>query len=234
MKISIQRSQERGVGEHGWLHTKHSFSFANYNNPRRVGFGKLKVINEDVIEGGHEFGMHPHTNMEVVTIILEGELEHKDDAGNISGISANSIQRMSVGSGIMHSEYNASKTNPVHLLQIWVEPREKDIPPNYEQKEIEQDRMKNKLLTVLSGKRMKGALLINQDAIFRMGRLDAGTHVSCEARREHGSYVFVISGRVKIWEEILQSGDAAEITDATKIELDATEESHVLVMEVPM
>lgn len=234
MKISIQRSQERGTGEHGWLHTRHSFSFANYYNPRRVGFGKLKVLNEDVIEGGHGFGMHPHENMEVVTIILEGALEHKDSEGNVGAISANSIQRMSVGKGIMHSEYNASKSEPVHLLQIWVEPKEMDIAPNYEQKEIEQARMKNRLLTVVSAKRMKGALLINQDAIFRMGKLDAGAHASCEARREHGSFVFVISGKVKVGEETLQAGDGAEITDATKIELDALEESHVLVMEIPM
>jgi len=234
MKISIQRSAQRGRAEHGWLHTKHSFSFADYNNPRRVGFGKLKVLNEDVIEAGHGFGMHPHTNMEVVTIILEGSLEHKDSAGNVSGISAGSIQRMSVGSGIMHSEYNSSKTEPVHLLQIWVEPKRMDIAPNYEQKEIEQERMRNKLLTVLSGKRMKGALLINQDAIFRMGRLDAGVNASCEARQDRGNYVFVISGKVKIWEEILETGDAAEILEAQKIALEAIEESHVLVMEVPM
>ncbi len=234
MKIEIHPSSERGVAEHGWLHSKHSFSFASYYNPNRMGFGALRVINEDVVEPGRGFGAHSHDNMEIVSIVLEGALEHKDSMGNHGIIPAGDIQRMSAGTGITHSEFNHSNTDVVHFLQIWVYPKERNIKPSYEQKSFSPESRKNKLLPVVSGIKDEGSLYIYQDATFLLGSLNEGITVSHKVNNpKHGVYIFVIRGGVSIDGENLGDGDAVGVTDADLVRIKANRETVVLVIEVP-
>ena len=238
MHITIQRSDERGKGEHGWLHTRHSFSFASYYNPKRMEFGMLRVLNEDVIEQGKGFGSHGHDNMEIVTIVLEGTLEHKDSMSNQGLIPAGDVQRMSAGTGIIHSEFNHSKKDKVHLLQIWVLPDEEGIPPEYEQRSFPEKDRRNKLQLVVSGQssvsgRKSEALHMHQDARFFMGSLDKGIEVTHKvAGKDHGLYIFVIKGALKLQKEIIRDSDAAEITGAGEIRIKAEQPTEVLLIEV--
>lgn len=235
MKVEIHPSSERGIAEHGWLHSKHSFSFAGYYNPDRMGFGTLRVINEDVVEPGQGFGAHSHDNMEIVSIVLEGVLEHKDSMGNHGIIPAGDIQRMSAGTGVTHSEFNHSKTDVVHFLQIWVYPKERNIKPSYEQRAFPPELRKNKLLPVVSGIKSEGTVYIHQDATFLIGSLDEGTAVSHKINNpNHGIYVFVIRGGGSIDGKNLRDGDAAGITDTDVIKIKANKETDILVIEVPL
>jgi len=235
MKIEIQRSNDRGRADHDWLHTRFSFSFADYYNPNKMGFGKLRVLNDDFIDPGKGFGMHPHDNMEIVSIVLEGELEHKDNMGNRGIIPVGDVQRMSAGTGVAHSEFNHSTEKKVHLLQIWVLPKEKNITPSYEQRSFSSENKKNKLLTVVSGFKKKDSLYLHQDAEFLLGELEAGKSVKHKfSKKEQGIYVFVIEGKIEVFKKELEKGDAAEITEITEIEISAIEDSTVLVIEVPM
>ncbi len=230
--IDIQRANERGSAEHGWLHTHFSFSFGDYYNQDRMNFGALRVLNDDTIDGGAGFPMHPHANMEIVTIVLEGALKHSDSMGNKGNIPAGDVQRMSAGTGITHSEANASKTVQAKLLQIWVIPREQNIEPSYEQKSFDKKERKNKFQIIVSptGK----GLHINQDAYFLLGEFDKGKEASYKlTSTEHGVYVFIIKGKVKINGEELNERDAAGITETEKIELKALSDSEVLLIEVP-
>src|SRR3989344_3753779 len=170
MKIKIQHSSERGSTELGWLHSRHSFSFGNYYNPRRMNFGFLRVLNDDIVEPGKGFGMHFHDNMEIISIVLEGALEHKDSMGNHGVIKAGEVQRISAGTGISHSEFNHSYKEKVHFLQVWIEPKETSLRPNYEQKRF--DLKNNKLTTIVSGSKNKNTTYINQDAYFLIGNFD--------------------------------------------------------------
>jgi len=156
LDIKIHKSDERGRAEHGWLHTRFSFSFADYYNPDRMDFGALRVLNDDIIDAGKGFGSHPHDNMEIVSIVLEGELEHKDNMGNHGVIPAGDVQRMSAGSGVVHSEFNASKEKEVKLLQIWIQTKEQNIKPSYEQKSFAKTDKKNKLVRIVSGSKKEG------------------------------------------------------------------------------
>ncbi len=234
MKIEIHPSSERGIAEHDWLHSKHSFSFADYYNPKLMGFGTLRVINEDIIEPGRGFGAHSHDNMEIVSFVLEGALEHKDSMDNHGIIPASDIQRISAATGITHSEFNHSKTDIVHFLQIWVYPKERNIKPSYEQKSFSPESRKNKLLPVVSGIKDEGALYIHQDATFLLGSLDRNITVSHKINDpKHGVYVFVIRGGVSIDGKNLGDGDAAGITDTDVVKIKANKETDVLVIEVP-
>ncbi len=234
MKIEIHPSSERGVAEHGWLHSKHSFSFADYYNPNRMGFGVLRVINEDIVEPGRGFGAHSHDNMEIVSIVLDGALEHKDSMGNHGIIPAGDIQRMSAGTGVTHSEFNHSKTDVVHFLQIWVYPKERNIKPSYEQRSFPPELRKNKLLPVVSGIKSEGSVYIHQDAVFLIGSLDEGVTVSHGINSpNHGVYVFVIKGGINIDGKNLGDGDAVGITDTDVVKIKANRETDVLVIEVP-
>lgn len=235
MKVEIHPSSERGIAEHGWLHSKHSFSFAGYYNPDRMGFGTLRVINEDVVEPGRGFDAHSHDNMEIVSIVLEGALEHKDSMGNHGIIPAGDIQRMSAGTGVTHSEFNHSKTDVVHFLQIWVYPKERNIKPSYKQRSFPPELRKNKLLPIVSGIKSEGTIYIHQDATFLIGGLDEGTAVSHKINNpEHGVYVFVIRGGISIDRKNLGDGDAAGITDADVVKIKANKGTDVLVIEVPL
>jgi len=235
MKIEIQRTDERGTAEHDWLHTRFSFSFADYHNPNKMGFGKLRVLNDDFIDPAKGFGAHPHDNMEIVSIVLEGELKHTDNMGNEGVIPSGDVQRMSAGTGVIHSEFNRSMEKKVHLLQIWIFPKEKNITPSYEQKSFSGEDKKNKILTVVSGYKKKGALYIHQEAELLLGELDKNISVKHKLENEeHGVYVFVIDGKIKVGGTKLEKGDAAEIIEIKELEITALEESKVLVIEVPL
>lgn len=235
MKIEVHPSSERGIAEHGWLHSKHSFSFADYYNPKRMGFGVLRVINEDVVEPGRGFGAHSHDNMEIVSIVLNGALEHKDSMGNHGIIPAGDIQRMSAGTGITHSELNHSKTDVVHFLQIWLYPKERDIKPSYEQRSFSVEGEKNILLPVVSGTKSGETIYIHQDATFLLGSLDEGMTISHKIYNpNHGLYIFVIGGGISIDGKNFGDGDAAGVTDADIVKIEATKGTNVLVMEVPL
>lgn len=231
MAYEIIHSEDRGATKTDWLDSKHTYSFGQYYDQKRMQFGTLRVVNDDIIEAGKGFGTHSHDNMEIVTIVLDGVCEHKDSMGNHGVIKAGEIQRMTAGSGIRHSEFNHSKTDKLHLLQIWVYPEKRDLTPSYDQKQIEYG--KNVLKPIISRDHADQALAINQDATFYMGQFDKGqgyTHHLKSAK--HGDYVFIIDGEVKIGDQILKKGDSVHVTQMGTVELQALENSKVLVIEV--
>lgn len=235
MKKTIHKADSRGFADHGWLKSYHTFSFANYHNPERTRFGLLRVLNDDIVEGGMGFGTHPHDNMEIITMPLKGELAHKDSTGTKEVIKANEVQIMSAGSGLTHSEFNNSPTENVNLLQIWVFPKEKNITPRYDQKVFDPSAKKNKLLTVVSPDKNKGALWINQDAYFSIGSIEADKTLTYLVKHKgNGIYLFVIEGSIEVSNEKLTSRDAIGIEDSTEIELTALKSSEVLLIDLPM
>ncbi|MBI2597726.1 MAG: pirin family protein [Candidatus Diapherotrites archaeon] len=235
MGINIHRSADRGVAEHGWLHSRFSFSFADYYNPERMGFGALRVLNDDIIEPAKGFGFHSHKNMEIVTIVLEGSLEHKDSMGNTGVIKVGEVQRMSAGTGVVHSEFNASKKETARLLQIWVYPKEQNIEPSYEQKSFQKKGFENKLQAIVSGNKKVGALYLHQNAEFLLGSFWTGKSFSHTLLGiNNGLFVFLIEGKMQVEEEIIEKLDSAEISHAKKIEFYALEKSKALLIEVPL
>ena len=227
--IEIHKSEERGSFDHGWLKTKHSFSFADYYNQKRMNFGALRVLNEDVIAPGAGFPTHAHANMEIVTIVLDGVLEHRDSSGGHGLIKPGDVQRMSAGRGVRHSEFNASKEYPVHLLQIWIDTRHPNIQPSYEQKNFS---WQKGLLKIVSGEKGGNTLYINQNAEFYIGSIDK--EITQSVDKEKGVFVFVISGKITLEGNDLETGDAAGITGASRIKIKPEKKSHVLIIEVPM
>jgi redox-sensitive bicupin YhaK (pirin superfamily) len=235
MIFDYQPSNERGAVEHNWLHTKHSFSFGDYYNPKRMGFGALRVLNDDIIEPGKGFGLHPHENMEIVTIVLKGALEHKDSLGSHGVIRTGEVQRMSAGSGVKHSEYNHSKEESVHLLQIWVTPKEFDIDPSYEQKSFPMNEQKNRLYPIVSNIKNSNTLFIHQDATFSLGSFDAGVQIEKQTLSpKRGIYFFLINGEMDISDKKLKSGDALSISGEGTAKIKAIKPSYLLAIEVPM
>ena len=233
MKINIIKSNERGLSELDWLYSRHSFSFSNYYDPKRMGFGVLKVLNDDIIAPSKGFGSHHHDNFEIVTIVLEGALEHKDSMGNKGIIKANEIQRMSAGTGIMHSEFNPSKKDKVHLLQIWIEPKENNIKPSYEQKNFFKLKI-NEFTSVISGIKNKNTVYINQDAYFSLGRFNANKEVNYKLHDvKNGVFVFIIQGEINIENNVFKEGDAGEIKEINKINFITKRDSKLLIIEVP-
>jgi redox-sensitive bicupin YhaK (pirin superfamily) len=235
MKTVFHSASGRGHADHGWLNARHSFSFSSYHDPNKVHFGLLRVLNDDIVAPGQGFGMHPHDNMEIVTIPLSGTLEHRDSMGNIGVIRPNEIQAMSAGSGLMHSEYNHSKTEPINLLQIWVFPKEKDIPPRYDQKIFSASDKEGKFKTVVSPVKSEEVMWINQDAYFSLGKFTSATTQEYQMQQKgNGAYVFVIEGSASINGQKLEKRDAIGIweTDKFSIEIDAG--SEILVIDVPM
>lgn len=235
MKTTIHRADTRGYADHGWLKTYHTFSFASYYDPARVRFGLLRVLNDDIIEAGMGFGTHPHDNMEIITIPLEGELAHKDSMGTKQTLKAGEIQIMSAGSGLTHSEFNNSETERINLLQIWVFPKERDIKPIYDQKVFDINERKNKFQTVVSPNKETGAMWINQDAFFSLADIDKSKSLQYDVKHKgNGTYLFVIEGSVNAAGEILNKRDAIGIEDISNIEISALENSEILVIDVPM
>lgn len=231
--IALRTSVQRGHANHGWLDSFHSFSFADYYDPEHMGYGVLRVINEDWVQPGTGFGTHGHRDMEIITYILEGELEHRDSMGNGSIIVPGDVQRMSAGKGVMHSEYNPSREKPVHLLQIWIEPNVTGIAPSYEQRHIAADEKRGRLRLIASGDGRDGSVTIHQDAAVYAALLDgtdAVTHTLSPARR---AYVHVARGRVRVNGETLTAGDAAKIDDEDAITLDNARDAEVLLFDLP-
>jgi redox-sensitive bicupin YhaK (pirin superfamily) len=235
MKTALYPAKDRGHVSLGWLDSYHSFSFGQYNDPKKVHFGALRVVNDDSIAGGGGFGTHPHDNMEIVTIPLEGKLAHKDSTGNEGIISKGDVQIMSAGTGIRHSEYNASASENAKLLQIWVFPKLKNIKPVYGQKTFDIKDRKNKWQVVVSPDAADQALGINQDARFSLAQLDKGETVSYETKfKGSGVYLFVIDGEVKIGDQELKKRDAIGLSDTDHLEIKASTNSEILAIEVPM
>lgn len=235
MKTVLHKANTRGHANHGWLDSYHTFSFAGYYDPTRVHFGALRVLNDDIVVGGAGFGQHPHDNMEIISIPLRGALEHGDNTGGHGIIKSGEVQIMSAGSGIAHSEKNASKTDDVNFLQIWVFPKERNIQPRYDQKLfLSEDRM-NKFQTVVSPEKNNGTLWINQDAWFSLGKFNEGQEASYEINKKgNGVYAFVINGDVTINDQKLNKRDGLGIWDTDKLSIMADKIAEVLLIEVPM
>ncbi|MCU0371796.1 MAG: pirin family protein [Ignavibacteria bacterium] len=235
MKITVHRADSRGYADHGWLKATHTFSFASYYDPSRIRFGLLRVLNDDVVEPGMGFGTHPHDNMEIVTIPIEGELAHKDSMGHEEIIRPGEVQNMSAGRGITHSEYNASREKQVNLLQIWVFPKEKDIEPGYDQKAFSDEGKRNKFQVVVSPVKSDETLWINQDSVFALAKISVGNEVKYERMfKDNGVYIFVIEGSVNVSGETLGKRDGAGLEGSDEIGIKANEDSYVLAIEVPL
>ena len=215
----IVRANERGAADHGWLNAKHTFSFAGYYNPERVHFGMLRVFNDDIVAPGMGFGMHPHDNMEIVTIPIQGELEHKDSEGHHGVITQGEVQVMSAGSGLNHSEFNHSREKEVNLMQIWVLPRERDIQPRYDQKAFDAEGRKNKFQIVASPEKDNGSLWLNQYVYFNLGDFDKDTTAKYERKlKNNGLWIFVIEGEAEVNGEKLERRDSMGITETDAAE----------------
>jgi len=235
MKTIIHKADSRGLTDHGWLKSYHTFSFAEYYDPNRTRFGLLRVLNDDVVQPGMGFGTHPHDNMEIVSIPLAGALAHKDSMGSEKVIITGDVQIMSAGSGLQHSEYNVSKTDPVNFLQIWVFPKERNIEPRYDQKTFNAADRKNKFQVAVSPQKDNSSLWINQDAYFSLGNIEAGKNISYNIQHKgNGAYMFLIYGSVDAAGTKLNKRDALGIEDAENINIKAFTDSEILVIEVPM
>ena len=232
MNTIIHKANERGNVNHGWLKANHSFSFANYYDPKKEQFGKLRVLNDDVVEAGFGFGMHPHNNMEIVTIPLKGALKHKDSSGGEGVIKTGDVQIMSAGKGIMHSEM-ATTDEDVNLFQIWVFPKKVNIEPRYDQRFFEENDRENKWQIVVSPIEVHNALWINQDDYFSLGNFDTATSYKLN-NENNGVYLMVIEGEIEIDGNTLTNRDAIGITDATAFQINVLQPAKLLAIEVPM
>ncbi len=233
MKTFIHKANERGTAEFGWLHSRHSFSFGNYYNPDKMGFGLLRVLNDDIVEPGEGFGTHPHNNMEIISIVLDGALEHKDSMGTGSVINPGDIQVMSAGSGIMHSEFNHSDSNLVKFLQIWIITKERNIEPRYDQRNFGE--IKEGITTVASGNKTTGSLYIHQDAAISLGKIKSGESLSYKALYPgNGFYLFILDGNIKLDDKLLSSRDAAGIYDTDELIFNASNDASFVLIEIPM
>ncbi len=235
MKTIYHAADSRGHANHGWLKSNHTFSFANYYNRDRMHFGVLRVINDDFVEGGEGFGTHPHNDMEIISIPLDGDLEHRDSMGNGSIIRKGDVQVMSAGTGITHSEFNANQDRPVKFLQIWVFPREKGVKPRYDQIHIADFAKPNDFQQILSPNHDDEGVWIHQDAWFHIANFDKGVAKEYDVKKNgNGVYVFVIKGKAKIGEQTLNERDGYGVWDTDNFTLEALNDSEVLLMEVPM
>lgn len=236
MKTVIHKANSRGFADHGWLKSNHTFSFANYYNPERVHFGALRVLNDDFVAAGQGFGTHPHDNMEIVSIPLEGDLEHKDSMGNVAVIRNGDIQVMSAGSGITHSEYNKNSDKPVKFLQIWVFPNKKNITPRYDQITLNTGERLNRFQQIVSPSANDEGVWIHQDAWFHLGKFEKNFSTTYAFKKNgNGVYVFVLSGNVTVSGLELSDRDGLGLWEVGELELKVNSSSaEVLLMEVPM
>ena len=232
----LHKANTRGVARHGWLESRHTFSFANYNNPERMHFGVLRVLNDDKVDPGMGFGTHPHDNMEIISIPLEGDLEHNDSMGNTTVIKNGDIQIMSAGTGVFHSEYNKNKDKLVKFLQIWVYPNKKNVTPRYDQITLDKNERKNKFQQIISPNPDDEGVWIQQDAWFHLGDFDKGITTDYKIKKSgNGVYVFVLKGEATIEDQKLETRDGFGIWDTNQFTITAnTEDTEILLMEVPM
>ena len=230
--IKVRKSKERGHAQHGWLESYHSFSFADYNDPQFMGFRQLRVINEDWVQPGQGFGTHPHRNMEIITFVLEGALEHKDSMENGSAIRPGEIQVMSAGSGVTHSEFNHSKKEVVHLLQIWITPNKTGLKPTYQQKSFNEEQRQGKLCLLASGRKQSGAATINQDVDLFTAALAPKEKVEHAIKPDRHAWVQVTRGSLKVNNTSLNEGDAAAISDEKQRELSTSTGGEFLLFDL--
>lgn len=230
--MELRRSQERGQAHHGWLNSFHSFSFAEYHDPRHMGFGPLRVINEDRVEPGMGFGTHGHRDMEIISYVLEGELEHRDSLGNGSVIRPGHVQRMSAGTGVMHSEYNPSRDKPVHFLQIWIEPSHRGLAPSYEERDFSPGQKRGRLCLLASPDGAGDSVKIHQDARLHAVLLDGDEQAGLELAPGRKAYVHVARGRVEANGQVLSAGDALKLVDEPRLELRQGEAAEVLIFDL--
>ena len=231
--VKIRKAKERGHADHGWLDTYHTFSFADYWDPRHMGWGPLRVINEDRVAGGTGFPTHAHRDMEIITYVLEGALEHRDSLGTGSVIRPGEVQRMSAGTGVRHSEYNASKTEPVHLLQIWIEPARAGIAPGYEQKTFPESERRGKLRIIAAAEGRDGAVTIHQDAAVYATTLGRGERVEHALAPGRLGWLQVARGAVLVNGERLDQGDGAALENERRVTLEALEPAEALLFDLP-
>jgi quercetin 2,3-dioxygenase len=229
----IRRSNERGYADHGWLKSFHSFSFADYFDPRHVQFGPLRVINEDRVAAGQGFGTHGHRDMEIISYVLDGELAHKDSIGNGSTIRPGDVQRMSAGTGVRHSEFNPSSSDLVHFLQIWIHPSEQGIEPSYEEKRFNAEEKRGRLRLIASQDRAEGSVLIHQDARVYAGLFDGDESASLKVANGRNIYVHVARGSITANDTPLGAGDALKLTDTTTLTLRNGQSAEILVFDLP-
>lgn len=235
MKTILHKSDTRGEANHGWLYSRHTFSFADYYNPERMNFGALRVLNDDIVKGGQGFGMHPHDNMEIISIPIHGDLEHKDNMGNTAIIRDGEIQVMSAGTGVFHSEYNKNKDLDVNFLQIWIYPNVKNLKPRYDQKSIKEMLIPNAFCQILSPDINEQGVHINQNAWFHLGIFDKGYNATYHWKKDgNGLYVFVLEGQINAGGQHLDKRDGYGIWETDNITITATNEARILLMEVPM
>ena len=230
--LTLRRSQERGYADHGWLKSFHSFSFAGYYDPAHMGWGNLRVINEDRIAPGTGFGTHGHRDMEIISYVLSGELAHKDSMGNVKGIPPGEVQRMSAGTGVMHSGFNHAPNQQTHFLQIWIEPKFTGVKPGYEQKAFSEDEKRGRLRLVASRTGADGSVSMNADASLYAGLFDGDEQAELALNPARKAYVHLVRGSLSVNGEALQGGDAALIEGETRLALTQGQDAEVLVFDL--
>ena len=230
--LDIIRSDDRGSADHGWLQARHTFSFAEYRNPERMHFGKVRVINEDRIAPGQGFATHPHNDMEIVTYIISGAIEHKDSMGNGTVIRAGEVQRMTAGTGVLHSEFNHSKEEELHLLQIWIFPEEKNLTPGYEQTLFSREEKLNRLRLVGSRDGREGSVTIHQDVDLYASIVEKGKNVTLDDVADRRVLVQIVSGSVNVNGETLLAGDGVQIRDVATIDITANDDAELLLFSM--
>jgi redox-sensitive bicupin YhaK (pirin superfamily) len=231
--IKLRPSSERGHANHGWLDSHHSFSFADYHDAAHMGFGPLRVINEDRVQPGMGFGTHGHRDMEIISYVLEGELSHRDDIGNGSTIRPGDVQRMSAGRGVRHSEFNPSSASLVHFLQIWIQPNVEGIAPSYEEKRFAPEEKRGRLRLIASPDQSEGSVLIHQDARVYAGLFDGAEHAALDVAPGRLLYVHVARGAVQANDVALEAGDALKLRDTPRLQLQHGRDAEVLVFDLP-
>lgn len=237
MKTILHKADTRGFANHGWLKSHHTFSFASYQNPERMNFGALRVLNDDLVQPKMGFGTHPHQNMEIISIPLKGALSHKDSMGNKRAIEVGEVQVMSAGTGLTHSEFNDSKTDEVNFLQLWIIPEEQNVQPNYEQREFPLEGRMNKLQTVVAPKDKleSNALPISQQAYIYRTHLESGKALELKPESEnHGFYIFNVGGSARIANEQIEDRDAIGISQVDNFKISAESDTELIIVEVPM
>jgi hypothetical protein len=231
--IVVRKAEHRGHADHGWLDTWHTFSFADYHDPAEMGWGALRVINEDRVQPGKGFDTHGHRDMEIITYVLEGALQHRDSMGNGTRIVPHEVQRMSAGRGVMHSEVNPSDRDPVHLLQIWIQPKLTGVPPSYEQKYFSPEEKRGVLRLVASGNGRDGSVQIQQDADLYASLLEAGERVGLDLEPGRLAYLHVARGNAKLNGQALGAGDGAKVSDERTLIVEANGPAELLLFDLP-
>ena len=230
--LQVRKSRDRGYADHGWLKSFHSFSFADYYDPDHMGWGNLRVINEDRIAPGTGFGTHGHRDMEIISYVLEGNLAHKDSMGNVKGIPPGDVQRMSAGTGVMHSEFNHAPNETTHFLQIWIEPNTRGIPASYEQKTFGEEQKRGRLRLVASPDGAEGSVLIHADARVWAGLFDGSENAALQLDATRKGYVHVVRGEIDVNGQKLSAGDAALLQKESRVTLSAGRDAEVLVFDL--